>query len=380
MFKEKIEALTKAYNEKISKRSALLEKADKVADSEDLEGLKEIRSNLSSLKDEINSSKSEIDELNELAKEAAETRSVLTIPTDAKKAQAKPEYRDLLNSYFHKKEVRSGLISDNAEVTIPDVTQYIPEHEVKSVVDLSQFVNVFAATGPSGKYPIVKRATAVLNTVEELQKNPELAKPDFITIPWEVATYRGAIAISKEAIDDSRADLTGIVAQNALEQKVNTTNAKVAEVLEGFTAKTVSGDDVDAIKEILNVDLDPAYSPVIIASQSFYQYLDTIKDKNGRYLLNDPIVSSSPATLLGVPVYKVGDELLGKAGEAHAFIGDPRRAVLYANRTDVQVRWVDNDIYGQYLQAVIRFGVSKADEKAGFFVTEGAAVAGTTGE
>jgi len=44
-----------------------------------------------------------------------------------------------------------------------------------------------------------------------------------------------------------------------------------------------------------------------------------------------------------------------------------------ADRLDIQVRWVDNDIYGQYLQAVTRFCAVKADEKAGYFLTQGAA-------
>ena len=366
MFKEKIATLTKAYNDKLAQRSTMLADAEKATEPEEL---KKIHTNLRSLLDEINSSKTEIDELQALEKEANEKRSNLPIDNGKKESTKKVEYRSLVNGYLHDRVIREGLVSSDAAVTIPEAIDYVPEHELKSVVDLSQFVQHFPATTKSGKYPIVKRATAVLNTVEELAKNPELAKPEFTEVPWEIDTYRGAIALSREAIDDSAADLTGIVSQNALEQKVNTTNAKVTALLKSFPAKAVAGDNVDAIKEILNVDLDPAYSPVIIASQSFYQYLDTLKDKNGRYLLNDPITTGSPARLLGIPVYKVGDDLLGLAGEAHAFIGDARRAVLYADRTDIQVRWVDNEIYGQYLQAVIRFGVAKADEKAGFFVT-----------
>jgi HK97 family phage major capsid protein len=68
-------------------------------------------------------------------------------------------------------------------------------------------------------------------------------------------------------------------------------------------------------------------------------------------------------------VVVVSDETLGAAGEAHAFLGDIKRAVLFANRADFMIRWVDDNIYGQYLQAGMRFGVAKADEKAGYFLT-----------
>ena len=95
-----------------------------------------------------------------------------------------------------------------------------------------------------------------------------------------------------------------------------------------------------------------------------------MKDKNGQYLLHQPIADGSPVTLLGVPVTVVEDTALGKSGEAHAWIGDLKRAVIMADRLDIQVRWVDNDVFGQYLQAVTRFDVESADKKAGYFVTQ----------
>ena len=46
-----------------------------------------------------------------------------------------------------------------------------------------------------------------------------------------------------------------------------------------------------------------------------------------------------------------------------------KRGILFADRKDLGLRWADNEIYGQYLQAVLRFGVKKVDAKAGYFVT-----------
>jgi HK97 family phage major capsid protein len=294
---------------------------------------------------------------------------------EGRKISAEDEEKRSLNEFLHSKgkEVRDGITSPNVAVTIPESIIYNPENEVKSVTDLSKLVQHFTATTASGNYPMLKRATATLNTVEELAANPELAKPEFDKVSWEVKTYRGAIPISNESIQDSAIDLTGLVARNAQEQKINTTNAAISTVLKSFTAKTVAGESVDDIKHILNVDLDPAYNKVIVASQSFYNYLDTLKDKNGQYLLHQPIADGSPVTLLGVPVTVVEDEALGKAGEAHAWIGDLKRAVVMADRLDIQVKWVDNEIFGEYLQVATRFDVEKADEKAGYFVTQGEA-------
>ncbi|MFD3033815.1 phage major capsid protein, partial [Streptococcus agalactiae] len=87
---------------------------------------------------------------------------------------------------------------------------------------------------------------------------------------------------------------------------------------------------------------------------------------NGRYLLQDDITAVSGKTLLGKPVFVLSDEVLGANT---AFVGDFKRGVLFADRKDLGLRWADNEIYGQYLQAVLRFGVTKVDDKAGFYVT-----------
>lgn len=262
---------------------------------------------------------------------------------------------------------RDNVKSDDVGVTIPEDIKYQPEKEVKTVQDLSELVQKTKVTTASGRYPILKRANAKFNTVAELEKNPELARPEFETINWEVETYRGAIPISQEALDDSVANLTQIVSENINEQKINTLNEKIGTVLKAFNPTTVS--NVDDLKAIINVKLDPGYDRQIICTQSFYQAVDTLKDKNDRYLLNDSIINTSGNTLLGMNVTVVRDDLLGRNGDALAFIGDVKRGVLFADRTDVSVQWIENEIYGKYLMGAFRFDVKQADKNAGFFVT-----------
>ncbi|MCG1653418.1 phage major capsid protein [Staphylococcus epidermidis] len=262
---------------------------------------------------------------------------------------------------------RDNVKSDDVGVTIPEDIKYIPEKEVKTVQDLSELVQKTSVSTASGKYPILKRANAKFNTVAELEKNPELARPEFETVNWEVETYRGAIPISQEALDDSVANLTAIVSENIKEQKINTLNEKIGGVLKAFNPTSVS--NVDDLKAIINVKLDPGYDRQIICTQSFYQKLDTLKDGNGRYLLQDSIINTAGNTVLGMNVTVVRDDLLGKNGDALAFIGDVKRGVLFADRTDVSVQWIENEIYGKYLMGAFRFDVKQADKNAGFFVT-----------
>ena len=262
---------------------------------------------------------------------------------------------------------RDNVKSDDAGVTIPHDIKYIPEKEVNTVQDLSQLVQKEKVSGPSGEYPILKRANAKFSTVAELEANPELAKPEFKSIEWKVQTYRGSIPISQEALDDSVANLTSIVTENINEQKINTLNERIGTVLKSFNPTTVS--NVDDLKRIINKDLDPGYDRQIICTQSFYQKLDTLKDGNGRYLLQDSIINTAGNTVLGMNVTVVRDDLLGANGDAKAFIGDIKRGVFFADRTDVSVQWIENQIYGKYLMGAFRFDVKQADENAGFFVS-----------
>ncbi len=96
-----------------------------------------------------------------------------------------------------------------------------------------------------------------------------------------------------------------------------------------FEAKTVA--NLDELKAILNVSLDPAYQVSFEASQSFYNILDTLKDKNGRYLLQDSIVSPTGKVALGKTINVLADEALGNATEAKAFVGDSARGVLFVD-------------------------------------------------
>ncbi|MCM6819762.1 phage major capsid protein [Pediococcus pentosaceus] len=318
------------------------------------------------------------DELN--AKKQNEEKGGKTMATNltAKQKEEKKENRTRsIENYIRSRgTVRdAGLKTGDIGPMIPEEVIYNPESEVNSVADLSALVTKTPATTASGTYPILKRATAVMNSVAELEENPILAKPEFEDVTWKIATYRGAIPISEESIQDTQVPLMPVIQKNASEQRLNTLNKAISAKLVTFKAKASTADTVaDDLKHVLNVDLDPAYDKTIVVSQSAYQVLDTLKDKEGRYLLQESITAASGLTLFGKPVVVVNDELLGKVGEAHIWVGDLKRAILYVNRVDTQISWVKNEIYGQYLGLVMRFDVEVADKSAGYFVTVGAGV------
>lgn len=266
-----------------------------------------------------------------------------------------------------KGEQRDNVTSVEAQPIIPEDIKYTPEELPETFVDLKKFVNVQPVTTASGSHPILNPAQETMVSVEELAKNPELASPKFTDIDYKVKTYRGQIPVSQEALDDSEANLANIIAKNNARQAVNTTNKYIADVMKSFAP--VDTANLDDIKAIINVDIDPAYNLSLVVSQSFYQALDTLKDKNGQYLLKQDITSPTGTVLFGRPVFIIKDELFGAKGDKKAFIGDLNYAVFFADRKQASVKWVENEIYGQILAAYMRFDVKKGVEEAGRFIT-----------
>ena len=262
---------------------------------------------------------------------------------------------------------RDNVTSVEAQPIIPEDIKYQPEELPETFVDLKKFVNVQPVTTASGSHPILNPAQETMVSVEELAKNPELASPKFTDIDYKVKTYRGQIPVSQEALDDSEANLANIIAKNNARQAVNTTNKYIADVMKSF--EPVDTANLDDIKAIINVDIDPAYNLSLVVSQSFYQALDTLKDKNGQYLLKQDITSPTGTVLFGRPVFIIKDELFGAKGDKKAFNGDLNYAVFFADRKQASVKWVENEIYGQILAAYMRFDVKKGVEEAGRFIT-----------
>lgn len=386
MFDEKIKELKASINSLSATIADKTAQVKNALEADDLEKARTIKNEIDTAKEELKTAKADL-ELFEATKVSggAENKTGREIETDDM------TYRDKVNAFLHSKGtvVNEGLRFDGKDEVLiamneitpttdgvkkTDTTKVTSEElvttpirEIKTTVDLKPFTTIYPAKKASGKYPILKKATSKMVSVAELEKNPALAKPEFEQVDWSVETYRGAIPVSQESVDDADVDLISIVAETVGQIKVNTTNAAIADVLKSFTPKTVA--NVDDIKKILNVELDPAYDVAFVVSQSFYQILDTLKDKNGRYLLQDSITAVTGKVLLGKPVFVLSDEILGASGEAKAFVGDFKRGVLFADRKDLGLRWADNEIYGLYLQAVLRFGVKKVDAKAGYFVT-----------
>ena len=285
--------------------------------------------------------------------------------------------RSAINSFIHSKGAQrasAGFTSVEGGALIPEellAPALVPE----DVVELKKYVNVIQVNTASGKYPVIAKSGAKMATVAELEANPKLANPTFTEVDFSVATRRGYIPISQEIVDDATYDVTGLIADEITDQTLNRTNADIATVLKTATAKAVVG--VDGIKDTVNVAIKRVYNVKLIVSASLYNELDKLKDKNGRYLLQDSVTAASGKVLLGKEVVVLDDDIIGSnAGDLVGFLGDPKAFMSYFDRKQVSVAWVDNQIYGKVLAGVVRYDVKATDTEAGFYITYTNAPAG----
>ena len=204
-------------------------------------------------------------------------RKAPTYPSKEHRGGQKLEQREAFDHYLRTKQVRAeGLKSTDGEPIIP-VEVMAPKEGKQDKTDLTSLVNVVNVKNASGKWSVVKLTDQEMNTVEELEENPSLAKPKFTKVNYEIKTRRGHLPVSQEIIDDAEYDVMGLVAKQARNQERITKNKEIAKVLKTATAKSAAG--LDGLKDILNLDLKPYYDATIVCTQTMFAALDKIKDK-----------------------------------------------------------------------------------------------------
>lgn len=378
MLSKKIEQAREILNgyleeeEKLVTRSEELEQSIEEAETEEeievvegeIEKLEkektELKEKKSKLEGEIAELESELDQLN--SKEPKNNKR------SGEKMDEKLEVRQAINEYVRSKgQTRDGFTSVDGGALIPEEL-LTPEKAPEDVVNLSNLVRVRKVNSGAGKYPVIKKSGSKMVSVAELEKNPELAKPTITEVTYNIETYRGYIPVSQEVIDDADYDVVGMIAEEIADQELNTKNAAIAAVLKTAPAKEVTG--LDGLKTVFNVDLKKVYNAKAIISASLYNELDTLKDNDGRYLLQTDITVASGKRLFGKEVVVLDDDMIGEEdGNLVGFIGDPKAFCTLFDRKRASVKWVDNNVYGQLLAGFVRFDVEATDTDAGFYVT-----------
>ena len=368
----KVVELEEAITE-LNDRSAI--EAEKLDRAETEEEVSTVEKSLEEIQKELEEKQAEKakleEEIEELQKQVDEqNRKAPTFKDGEQRGGKKLEQRDAIAKFIRTGQTRDieGLKTTDSGSAALIPTEVLKPHFLEKtrnpLLDLVQRVQVNSG---SGKYPVIKKTDSKMASTDELKANPELGKPSISEIDYSIKTYRGYIPVSQEMIDDADYDIMSIVEDEVFNQGENTELSLVATILKSATQADAAG--FDGIKDIYNKKLKSIYKASIVVTQSMFAALDKVKDKNGRYMLQTDVASPTGYSFGGKTIYPVDDTVFGSEGDMKFFIGDVSEFVKLFDRSQVSVKWVNNDIYGQLLGLFIRLDVKKVDAAAGFFGT-----------
>ncbi|MBU5274541.1 phage major capsid protein [Levilactobacillus brevis] len=264
-------------------------------------------------------------------------------------------------------ETRDGLNTSGASAVIPKEL-ITPVFQLKqSTYNLAQYATVKQVSSGSGTYPIsTSRQSAVLATKEELADIADVNANMFTEVPFDVKTRAGKIALSNEVVEDAEVDIVSEVKAQLQQLVDNTDNTQIMGLLTGTSFAKATASNIDDLKKIFNVTLDPALSKMWLVNQSGFNYLDTLKDSEGRYLLQPNPTAPSGFTLLGAPVVMISDKLLANNadGTFPMIAGDLSQAVAVFRRNQVTAQWDKFDQFSQGLSVIVRNDYEVIDKTA----------------
>lgn len=254
----------------------------------------------------------------------------------------------------------------------PDGSAVIPQQILDMAkvpndpTQLSSYVNRVTVEAPSGRIPVLAKATATLATADELAENPAIANATISKVDYALDTLRGQLPVSMEMVQDYH-DITGILSDYINQVKKNTEQKQIGTILQ--TAEAVSASSLDDIKKAFNELINYGDDRKFVVTVSMFNALDTMKDNEGRYLLKDDVTAATGKTLLGAEIIIVPDTILGNAGDMKMFVGSLKAFATVAVKGEVTLNWTENRYFEQVLGCAIREDVVAVDKQAGKFIT-----------
>lgn len=256
--------------------------------------------------------------------------------------------------------------------------------------DLEMLVNIEPVRTLSGSRVIeIDADSTPWEDVDEGGEFPEESTPKFVQIKYKIKKKGGILKTTRELLKDTTANILAYLNKWIAKKSRATRNVGILKKLDEITAgKEVAVADFDDFKDVFNVTLDPAIaaSSVVVTNQDGFNYLDKLKDKDGKYILQPdvtdktvmrlfgvyPVKKLSNKTLKSVPVKKGGDGLDKDDIVAYkypVYMGDLKEAVTLFDREKITVELSTEagDLWAKDLTGIKvrdRFDVQSVDESA----------------
>ena len=268
-------------------------------------------------------------------------------------------------------EMKESIDKDGGLIVPKDISTKINERK-RELNSLKKYVRVEKVNTLTGSRVIEKNADSVpFASIEEGGLFTDVANPEFETVDYKVVKYGGVLDVTRELLEDTKENIKNYLVNWLAKKEVATENKAILTVADTIATTPVAIRTYDDIKTILNTKIDPALlsKTVILTNQSGYNWLDTLKDKQDRYILKDHITDPNVKTIEGkYTVIVVTDKVLPvKAKRVPFYIGALDEAITHFERegrsiemTDL-VKWVNDKIS---IKSRMRFDTKAFDKEA----------------
>ena len=249
----------------------------------------------------------------------------------------------------------------------------------ESKKSLKDLVTVEKVTTNKGSRTFKKRAQqtgfAKVGEGGKIQKN---ATPQFERLDYEIDKYAGYFPVTNELLEDSDENIVNTLVQWIGDESRVTANKLILEVIKTKGETQLAG--LDDIKKALNVTLGSAFKSTSkrITNDDGLHYLDTLKDADGKYILQpDPVTPMEMWLCAGatkVPVEVIPNaDMPTSENKIPMIIGDLKEGIVFWDRQLMNIKMSDIASIGDLnafeedltlFRAIEREDVTKKDDKA----------------
>ena len=235
------------------------------------------------------------------------------------------------------KTMNEGAGADGGYTVPEDIQTRITSYR-DSKASLLHLVTVEKVSTNKGQRTFKKRSQQTgFTKVGEGGKIGAKNTPKFERLNYEIEKYAGYFPVSNELLADSDANIANTLIEFIGDESRVTANKLILEQI--ATVNQIKLNGLDDVKKALNVTLGSAFKATskIVTNDDGLQYLDTLKNDKGEYLLQpspaDPMKLVLCAGATSVPVEVIPNaDMPTVENKIPMIIGDLKEAIVYWDR------------------------------------------------
>ena len=354
--------LKQAYYDKLAAHKAKVDEAQAAVESGELDRAEALTKEAQDLAGEIEKLKALIVEEERYTGEPGqEPKKGFRLQTEGEGedgyAKAVKSFAQAAREGFPRQKAAGDMMQEGVDAdggyTVPQdiVTKIIQLREAKE--SLLDEVTVIPVKTRTGRRTIKKRGQHQgFATVEEAAKFGKAATPQFAVLTYDIKKRGGYLPVTNELLEDSDNNIAGVVQEWLADEARVTGNKEILAAVQGKTAQDLK--DLDGILAAW-VRLGSTFRATskLYTNDDGLLWLGTLKDNNGRYLLNpNPADARELRLCVGphtLPVKTYDNETIPTAeGKIPMILGDLKEGVVYWDRRQFSVKVSDTAVVGEF--------------------------------